>query len=39
VGGGTGGGTFSATLTHAPSCFGYCVTYKATVVGTVGLIF
>lgn len=40
VGGGTGTGTFSATLTHYRArVWGFCVTYKATVVGTVVLIF
>ena len=40
VGGGTGSGTVAATLTHyRTAVFGYCVTYKATVVGVVGLVF
>lgn len=41
VGGGAGTGTFSATLTHHRSLLWgrYCVTYKATVLGQVVLIF
>jgi hypothetical protein len=41
VGGGNGIGTFSATLTHYRLLLWgrYCVTYKATVVGTVVLTF
>lgn len=39
-GGGTGTGTFSATLTHLRTFFfGRCITYGARVVGTVTLTF
>lgn len=37
---GTGSGTFAATLTHyRHSVFGYCVTYSASVTGTLTLNF
>ncbi len=40
VGGGDGTGTFVVTLTHyRTTFFGYCVTYKAIVVGSVTLTF
>lgn len=40
VGGGHGTGTFVTTLTHYRTpFFGYCVTYKALVVGSVTLTF
>ena len=39
-GGGTGTGTFSATLTHLRTFFfGRCITYGARVAGTVSLTF
>ena len=38
--GGTGGGTFKATLTHYRySVFGSCITYSASVTGTLTLNF
>lgn len=39
-GGGTGTGTFAATLTHFNiAFFGHCITYRATVNGSVTLSF